>query len=126
MDQSGERRLALGQRIVVVVALGFVLAVFGTYVTSLGTSPKLSPSAIRFDASQGVQDGEAATSRSLTDRLMYRLASGPTGVWESALEDRELKSAVGTTVPRKRLRQLRPRRISQFGRLWRTPVRRSP
>ena len=53
MDQSGVRRLALGQRIVVVVALGFVLAVFGTYVTSLGTSPQLSPSAIRFDASQG-------------------------------------------------------------------------
>jgi len=69
MDQSGVRRLALGQRIVVVVALGFVLAVFGTYVTSLGTSPKLSPSAIRFDASQGGA-GRRGSNLEVADRSL--------------------------------------------------------
>lgn len=38
-NNRGVPRLALGQRIVVVVALAFVLAVIGTYVTSLGSSP---------------------------------------------------------------------------------------
>lgn len=38
-NNRGVFRLALGQRIVIVVALGFALAIVGAYVTTLGSSP---------------------------------------------------------------------------------------